>query len=111
MTNRFYVRTTPKGFGVFDAAVNGWTSRQDLTKDQADQISDERNAAIEAINNAKPKTRRTVEPPRKVHARIEGAVVEGILHAWDRANGGWMGEVELKPDRRIWVKADDLRPA
>lgn len=109
MTERFHVRTTPTGFGVFDRALNGWHGRRDLTEQAAGQLADQLNAAIEA--HTKPTTRRPVEPPRTVQARIEGAVVHGTLHAWDRANGGWMGEIELTPDRRIWVKADDLRPA
>lgn len=44
MIDRFAVRRTEKGFGVWDAAVNGWHSPTDLDETTAVGLAEEMNA-------------------------------------------------------------------
>jgi hypothetical protein len=99
------------GYGIFDRAVNGWTGPGGHTEAEARQIAERLELLHQRREAAKPRaTSREVDPPIRVRARVT-LTVDAVLYRWSRSEGGWSGEVELTPDRRYWVKADDLERA
>lgn len=98
------------GYGVHDAAFSQWTGPGRYTKERAERIAADLELHHQRQEEARPMSRRRVDPPRKVRARLDGVVVEALLHHWDRSTGSWMGEVELKPARRLWLDVDALTP-
>lgn len=98
------------GYGIFDRAVNSWTGPGGHTFAEAGEIAGRLELLHQRREAGHPgAASREVNPPVRVRARIT-LTVDAVLYRWSRAEGGWLGEVELTPDRRYWVKADDLKP-
>ena len=114
MTERFNVRTTPKGFGVFDAAVNGWHGQQDLTKDAADQVAADMNGKV-GVRRVQTQTgagSRQVAPAKRVKVHVHEVWREGTLDWWVREKDGWHGRVKDSISGKTeWLHADRIRPA
>lgn len=117
MTDRYAVRRAENGYGVWDAAVNGWHGSQDLDEPEATRLADELNARIAgpAVPLAKRDMdgpSRPVEPPKRVLVRLEDGWSSGRLDRWTRQPDGWFGRVRLDVGGpSTWYPADLLRPA
>ncbi|HEY8458014.1 MAG TPA: hypothetical protein VIL34_20650 [Actinopolymorphaceae bacterium] len=65
MIDRFAVRKTGRGYGVWDAAVNGWHSRQDLSESEATQLAATMNAAHRTPSRPQPAPSQRATPSEK----------------------------------------------
>ncbi|MGW0228981.1 hypothetical protein ACWDWO_11760 [Actinopolymorpha singaporensis] len=112
MTDRFAVRKTPQGHGVWDAAVNGWHSRQDLDEAAATELANTMNAGHVA-REAHPDTgSRRVVPAKPVLVLVDGRWWPGHLDWWVHENDGWYGRATLDASGAAsWYPAASLRPA
>ena len=109
------------GFGVWDAAVNGWHGPSDLTRDEAQQraatVEADYRAAIAAraargVERRADHHTRQVDPAKDVEFQLDDDApwIPGRLHTWHRDNGTWYGEVSVADTRKpIWVEQDYLR--
>src|ERR671914_1759854 len=110
MTDRFAVRTTDRGFGVWDAAVNGWHGKQDLPRDEAVQLAGTMNATVAARQTATGAGSRKVAPARPVLVRVRDTWWPGRLDWWVRESDGWHGRVKLDANGATsWYPSDALR--
>ncbi len=112
MTERFAVRRTPQGYGVWDAAVNGWHSRQDLAEAQATDEATTMNARYATQEPRGDTTSRKVLPPRPVLVLLDGRWWPGHLDWWVREADGWYGRAVLdESGASNWYPAGSLKPA
>ncbi len=112
MTDRFAVRTTDRGFGVWDAAVNGWHGKQDIAKDEAVQLAGKMNASVVARQTATGAGSRKVSPARQVLVQVRDTWWPGRLDWWVRESDGWHGRVRLDANGATsWYPSDALRQA
>ena len=112
MINRFAVRTTEQGFGVWDAAVNGWHSRQDLAETEATDLAKTMNAGYDTREARSGTTSRKVLPPRPVLVLLDGRWWPGRLDWWVRETDGWYGRASLDASgATTWYPAASLRPS
>ncbi|REF34717.1 hypothetical protein [Thermasporomyces composti] len=110
MIDRFAVRKSSQGFGVWDAAVNGWHSRQDLSEAEATALARSMNAG-HTPREARTGSRR-VSPAKPVLVLVDGRWWPGRLDWWVRETDGWYGRVTLDDTgARSWYPAATLRPA
>ncbi|WP_020573558.1 hypothetical protein [Actinopolymorpha alba] len=112
MIDRFAVRRTPQGYGVWDAAVNGWHSKQDLAEPQATELARTMNARY-AVQEARTDTAsRKVVPAKQVLVLVDGRWWPGHLDWWVREADGWYGRAKLDATGVTnWYPAASLRPA
>ncbi|MBM7788008.1 hypothetical protein JOD67_004688 [Tenggerimyces flavus] len=110
MTDRFAVRTTDRGFGVWDAAVNGWHGKRDVPRDEAVQLAGKMNASVAARQTATGAGSRKVAPPRQVLVQVRDTWWPGQLDWWVRESDGWHGRVRLEANGATsWYPSDALR--
>lgn len=138
MIDRFAVRRTEKGFGVWDAAVNGWHSPTDLDEPTATGLAErmndqeagrrgrvstdgdagsaqdgkDRTGGVPAAEAKAPAagTLRRVRPPRPVLILIDGHWWPGRLDMWVREADGWYGRATLdRTGAMSWYPAISLR--
>ena len=117
MPIRYIVRTTDQGFGVWDAAVNGWRS-PDLDRPSADALAAKLNAGAEGPTGtsapADPPADdvREVVPPKPVEVFLDGAWWPATLDRWARRPDGWYGHAVRRADGVSgWYLAGQLRLA
>lgn len=108
MGGRFQVRQVEDGFGVWDTAVGGWRSVQNLSRAAADNLAADLDLQYGPYGIRLASEVRRCEPPRSVEARNWGAA--GVLEVWVREGGRWWGRVRDGDGGRRWVPSDDLRP-
>jgi len=111
MLSRFKVRKVAgdgaASYGVWDSAANGWRG-QDLTEGQAHELAGDLELQYDAHGPRPPETVRRVQPPRPIdRAQWQPG---GVLEAWVRQRGEWLGRVRDSDGRISWVRAVDLRP-
>jgi hypothetical protein len=112
MIDRFAVRTTGHGFGVWDAAVNGWHSRQDLGQSEATDLAASMNAGHSAQETPTDAGSRKVRPAKPVLVLVGGRWWPGHLDWWVRETDGWYGRASLDESGATnWYPAGSLRPA
>jgi hypothetical protein len=110
MIDRFAVRTTPKGYGVWDAAVNGWHSRQDLSQPEATDLAATMNSR-HSSQEAGATLSRKVNPSRPVLVLVDGRWWPARLDWWVRETDGWYGRASLDATGDTsWYPAASLRP-
>lgn len=110
MTDRFAVRTTARGFGVWDAAVNGWHGKQDLVETEAARLASKMNASTAARETATGAGSKKVAPPRQVLVQVRDTWWPGKLDWWVRETDGWHGRVKLDANGATsWYPSDALR--
>jgi hypothetical protein len=111
MIDRFAVRRTGHGFGVWDAAVNGWHSRQDLDEAQATELAASMNAGHAAQEKPTDTGSRKVRPAKAVLVEVDGRWWPGHLDWWVRETDGWYGRASLDDNGATnWYPAGSLRP-
>lgn len=111
MIDRFAVRTTGHGFGVWDAAVNGWHSRQDLGESEASELAATMNAGHAAEETPTDAASRKVRPAKPVLVLVDGRWWPGHLDWWVRETDGWYGRASLDDTGAAnWYPAGSLRP-
>ncbi|GAB3437419.1 hypothetical protein GCM10027569_92360 [Flindersiella endophytica] len=99
---RFEVRPTRRGYGVFDSLMEGF-AREDLWVESATR-------EVEWSNKGQLKAR----PPRPVEIWIDGEWLPGNLTAWSlmRDHETWKGRAVIDGDTRPhWYPPDRLRPS
>jgi hypothetical protein len=109
MVSRFKVRQDgPTAWGVWDGAANGWRGR-DLSKQQAHDLAADLELQYDAHGQRPPETVRRVTPPCPADqmAWKHG----GLLEAWVRERGEWLGRVRAPDGSISWVPASELRRA
>ena len=120
MTDRYAVRRTDNGYGVWDAAVNGWHGERNLEMSDATRVADKMNAcaggpAVPLTGNGadgSPRESRPVDPPKRVLVKLEDGWSSGRLDRWTRQLDGWYGRVRLDlGGPATWYPASNLRPA
>jgi hypothetical protein len=112
MIDRFAVRATAHGYGVWDAAVNGWHSQQDLTEARATELATAMNTRHSAESPGSTTASRKVLPARPVLVLVDGRWWPGRLDWWVREADGWYGRATLDDTGATnWYPAASLRPA
>ncbi len=108
---RFAVRTTERGYGVWDAGTSGWRSKQDLTVAEAESQA--------AIMNGQERARAVPtgsgfrqNPAKPCQVYLEGRWWTGFLTDWQQStDGSWWGAGTCEEQEWSgWVPAAWLRP-
>lgn len=119
MTIRYTVRASEDGYGVWDAAVHGWRTEQNLARADAQRRAAELTRRHEVSENAaansgpvgQPADTRVIDPPRRVEIFADGAWWPGTLDRWARHPDGWHGRAtrDAAPTPG-WYPSGQLRP-
>ncbi|MEQ7009597.1 hypothetical protein ABN028_25825 [Actinopolymorpha sp. B17G11] len=110
MIDRFAVRKTTEGYGVWDAAVNGWHSRQDLGQPEATELAATMNSG-QSPQEAGATVSRKVNPARPILVLVDGRWWPAQLDWWVRESDGWYGRASLDATGATnWYPAASLRP-
>ena len=110
--DRFAVRKTERGYGVWDAGTSGWRSRQDLSLDDAEGQAATMNGQERAAKSPPTGQGLRQNPPKPCQVYLDGDWWTGYLTEWQQdQRGGWWGSGTCD-DRpwRGWIPAAHLRP-
>jgi hypothetical protein len=112
MIDRFAVRRTMHGFGVWDAAVNGWHSPQDLDQAAATKLATTMNSGAQKRQPQTEAGSRKVRPAKPVLVLLDGRWWPAQLDWWVRETDGWYGRASVDATGVTnWYPAASLRPA
>lgn len=106
MTDRYAVRRSENGYGVWDRDLSDWVGPQDLAQGSTSKRADLLNRS----QRDHASTYRTVDPPKPVILVAGGEEHPGILDAWSRESGQWWGRVTIG-GHGGWYPAAALRQA
>lgn len=98
------LRSSERGWGVWDHAVNGWHGRDDLDEQAAKQLADTRNATHRR-RHSQPTAAgsRKVDPPKPVVVQIRELYKEAKLDWWVREKDGWHGRSSTPSAAKLGV--------
>jgi hypothetical protein len=111
MIERFAVRRSERGYGVWDAGTSGWRSKQDLGLEEAQSQA--------AIMNGQDRARKVPpgpglrqNPPKPCQVFLDGRWWTAFLTDWQqRPDGSWWGAGTCQErEWSGWVPAAQLRP-
>ncbi len=111
MLPRFTVRTTDKGYGVWDAGTSGWRSRPDLELAAAEAVAEMLNMREQAPTlTTGPGAKQ--QPPKPCQVYLDGRWWSAHLTEWRQgADGSWWGTGTCEEREWLdWVPAAWLRP-
>lgn len=116
MIDRFMVRRSADGWGVWDGAVHGWRSADDMTEPEAVALEEQLNARQAEIEAETERhrlqsvartyaTRQTPvgyvverDPPAPAWVWIRGEKLAGWVRRWLREPKHWQGEARIGDD-------------
>ena len=107
---RYTVRRSGEGCGVWDSATNGWRSATNLDERAAEYLAEQMNADEQGTRAV---ARIYVQDPAKpCEVFLEGRWWAGHLTEWGRGNdGSWWGRGTCEwREWRGWVPSSWLRP-
>jgi hypothetical protein len=107
MAGRFNVRSGDgdHDWMVWDNALNGKRGSGLAEQDAHDQAA-ELELQYDARGYRSAETVQRVDPPVPVERAWQ---IAGVLDAWVRENGEWIGRVRRDDGRIVWIRAADLR--
>jgi hypothetical protein len=110
--DRFAVRKTEHGYGVWDAGTNGWRSGQDLALQEAEKQATTLNGQERAAKTVPTGQGLRQNPPKPCQVYLDGAWRTGYLTEWQQDQaGGWWGLGTCDDhDWHDWIPAARLRP-